>query len=165
MTGGECIRERLYHIRKQPCDESAKSRKDERSKNNEDKAHCDFRRKNIALRPAGHPPGISPLRGEDEDHDKWRDECEIIEGEQRERTTRARLTGYERKNGYIYLTRAERIEKRHEKSAADTCHDNCRSAPARFGHDADKMLHAVGQLKCNRRRHFRLTIAKGISNA
>ena len=92
MTGGECIRGRLYHIRKQPCDESAKSRKDERSKNNEDKAHCDFRRKNIALRPAGHPPGISPLRGEDEDHDKWRDECEIIEGEQRERTPRARLT-------------------------------------------------------------------------
>ena len=144
---------------------SAEPRQDEDAQNREHDAKPDLGREDVALRPSGHLRGVSPLRRKDEHRHERRNEREVIDNQHSERTQGFRLARNEREDGHIDLSRAERIEQRHEESAPDAGDAHRRAAPARLGHHADQLLHAIRQLERDDRRDLGAAVAEGVADA
>ena len=112
-----------------------------------DDAQRNLRGDDVARRPLRHLEGVRRLRGEDEHGDKRRDEREVVEGEERERAPRLRLTRYECEDRDVDLPRAECIEKRHEERAAEASKGDSRAAPALHRNLPYEHLHTFRQLQ------------------
>ncbi len=120
-----------------------------RTQNGEHDAQRDLRGDDVAGRPFRHLECVRRLRREDEHGDERRDKGEVVEGKQREGAPCAWLAGYEREDGNIDLTRAERVEKRHEERAAKAREGDSRTAPALHRNLTYQHLHPFRQLQCH----------------
>ena len=125
----------------------------------------DLRGDHVLRGPFRHLERVGRAGEDDEDRDERRDEREVVGDQEGEGAPGPRLARDERKDGHVDLSRAERVEERHEESAAEPRDDDRRTAPALHRDLADEDLHPLGKFQRHDREDGDPAEADGIPEA